>query len=149
MTRKSKTGECIEWLMKAGIAHADARQLRSISITLHHWHEGECGDSDNAMSWSITRGRKTADGFEYDEDGAPFKEVHYHRGDAKAHYYAMPDREKTAKRRLASIMKRYPHMAAYIQGDPRGAALYILRPGDVPEGADVSSCYNRGVAVYK
>ena len=36
----------------------------------------------------------------------------------------------------------------YIQSDPRGAALYIIRPGDVPEGADVASCYNRGICVY-
>ena len=39
-------------------------------------------------------------------------------------------------------------VAAYIQGDPRGAALYILRPGDVPDGADAASYYNRGVCVY-
>lgn len=36
----------------------------------------------------------------------------------------------------------------YVQTDPRGAALYILRPGDVPEGADPSACYNRGICVY-
>jgi hypothetical protein len=32
---------------------------------------------------------------------------------------------------------------------PRGAALYILKPGDVPEGEDVSAWYSRGVAVYQ
>lgn len=36
----------------------------------------------------------------------------------------------------------------YIQTDPRGAALYILRPGDVPPGADPASCYTRGICVY-
>jgi hypothetical protein len=46
-------------------------------------------------------------------------------------------------------MARYPGFASYVQGDPRGAALYILRPGDVREGADVSSCYSNGIAVYK
>ena len=51
--------------------------------------------------------------------------------------------------RLAKIMKRYPTLTAYHQGDPRGASLYILRPGDIPEGADPDSHYNRGVAVYK
>ena len=61
----------------------------------------------------------------------------------------MPDREKGAKKRLQAILARYPGFSAYVQGDPRGAALYVLRPGDVPAGADVSSCYNRGIAVYK
>lgn len=36
----------------------------------------------------------------------------------------------------------------YLQTDPRGAALYILRPGDVPEGKDVDAYYNRGICVY-
>jgi len=36
-----------------------------------------------------------------------------------------------------------------VQGDPRGCALYILRPDDIPAGADVASCYTRGIAVYK
>lgn len=37
---------------------------------------------------------------------------------------------------------------AYIQGDPRGAALYILRLGDVPAGKDADAYYSRGVCVY-
>jgi hypothetical protein len=45
-------------------------------------------------------------------------------------------------------MARYPALSAYIQGDPRGAALYILRPGDVPAGADVDAYYSCGIAVY-
>ena len=39
-------------------------------------------------------------------------------------------------------------MSAYIQTDPRGAALYIIRPGDVPPGSSVDSCYSRGICVY-
>jgi hypothetical protein len=58
------------------------------------------------------------------------------------------DREAGAHRRLKAIMGQYPTLTAYIQGDPRGAALYILRPGDVPEGASVESYYNRGIVVY-
>jgi hypothetical protein len=45
-------------------------------------------------------------------------------------------------------MERYPDLTAYVQTDPRGAALYVLRPGDVPDGADVSAYYSRGIAVY-
>jgi hypothetical protein len=47
------------------------------------------------------------------------------------------------------LMKRYPTLRAYVQTDPRGASLYILRPGDVPEGADVDGYYSRGLPVYK
>ena len=46
-------------------------------------------------------------------------------------------------------MERYPGFGAYVQKDPRGAALHILRPGDVPAGEDVSSYYSRGIAVCR
>lgn len=39
-------------------------------------------------------------------------------------------------------------LSYYLQTDPRGASLYILRPGDVPEGKDVQSYYTRGICVY-
>jgi hypothetical protein len=38
-------------------------------------------------------------------------------------------------------MARYPSLRAYIQGDPRGASLYIMRPDDRE--------YSQGIAVYK
>ena len=59
------------------------------------------------------------------------------------------DLEAGAMRRLKDIMARYPDLAYYVQGDPRGCALYILRPGDVPEGGDPSCYYSRGIAVCK
>jgi hypothetical protein len=52
----------------------------------------------------------------------------------------IPDRERGAQKRLAMIMAKYPGWQAYVQGDPRGASLYIR--------ADVNSCYTR-IAVYK
>ena len=60
-----------------------------------------------------------------------------------------PARETPVLKRLAATMARYPDLTPYVQGDPRGASLYILKPGDVPEGADVGAYYSRGVAVYK
>lgn len=39
-------------------------------------------------------------------------------------------------------------LALYHQTDPRGAAIYALRPGDIPAGVDVDSCYSRGIAIY-
>lgn len=35
----------------------------------------------------------------------------------------------------------------YIQGDPRGCSVYVLRPGDIPEGCSEESYYTRGVAI--
>ncbi|MDE2106594.1 MAG: hypothetical protein KGL39_55780 [Patescibacteria group bacterium] len=43
----------------------------------------------------------------------------------------------------------YIGLSWYIQGDPRGAALYILRPGDVPGGRSPDAYYSAGVAVFK
>ena len=59
------------------------------------------------------------------------------------------DQFMRALKRLAAIMARYPGFRSYVQGDPRGAALHILRPDDVREGDDVSCVYTRGIAVYK
>jgi hypothetical protein len=157
--------EAVHNLQRAGIAYDDAVTLRKIAMTLHRWHELECGDSDNYKSWGITRGHapkrqfyrdpetqapqwRTIGEFTYADDGAPYIETHLH-SENKPRYTRIADREAGAKRRLARILKNYPHLSAYIQTDPRGCALYILRPGDVPTGADVSSCYSRGVAVYK
>lgn len=153
-------------LMKAGISEDDARSVRRISMTLHRWHELECGDGNNHGSWSIARGHKPKrdgmgarlDGgpndetFIHDDDGKPYLEHHHYlhgRGKDYVTYSTMPDRENGALKRLAAIMARYPSLGFYVQGDPRGASLYILRPGDVPAGASVDSCYSRGVAVYK
>jgi len=46
-------------------------------------------------------------------------------------------------------MDNYPALSAYVQGDPRGSSLYILRAGDVPDGCNAYSYYSRGLPVYK
>ena len=148
--------DCIDSLTRACISYADATALRRISMTLHRWHELECGDSNDYASWCITRGerkRVERDGvqlyeFVYDDNGAPFMERHPHDTNA-ASYTRLPDRERGALKRLAKIMARYPAFISYVQGDPRGCALYILRPGDVREGASIDSCYSNGIAVCK
>lgn len=127
--------ESVAALERIGISRDDAYQLRRISMTLHRWHELECGTETGA----IERHPKT---------GKPYW---YNPGAQQTHRvrWRVADREAGAKRRLARIMAQYPHLTAYVQTDPRGCALYILRPGDVPAGEDVSSYYSRGVAVYK
>lgn len=136
-----RTESIIQPMIRAGIAHEDALALRRISMTLHRWHELECGDGNEWNSWAIERENE-------DGTGRPFMVTYPHRtGNPRRHL--IPDRESGALRRLRKIMARYPSLGFYVQGDPRGAALYILRPGDVPEGADADAYYSRGVAVYR
>jgi hypothetical protein len=115
-------------LMSCGITSEHAEMLRKISMTLHRWHERECTDID------------------YNEEtGRPHQ---YYPWSGKLSRLPIPDKGKGARKRLAAIMASYPHLSAYVQGDPRGCALYIIRPGDVKEGWDVESCYSNGIAVY-
>lgn len=125
------TFEMISRLERTGISREDAFSLRRISMTLHTWHERECGTDHGCIERDETTGKA------------------YWLDSNTMRRYPIADREKGALKRLKSIMDRYPGKSAYVQGDPRGASLYILNPGDVPEGADIESCYSRGVAVYK
>lgn len=129
--------DCVFALVAAGISRSDAEGLRRIAMTLHRWHEMECGVSNGC----ITRDEET---------GKPY----WQWSTLKAPMQPIADREKGALNRLAGIMAKYPAMTSYVQGDPRGCALYILRAGDIPNGADgkpgdVSAYYSRGLAVYK
>lgn len=132
----------INSLTNAGIRYEDAVQLRRISMTLHRWHELECGDGNNYASWSLVRGKRIGKAFEYDDDGKPFMEVHSHMGANQVSYRPIPDRETGARERLNRIMASYPALKAYIQTDPRGCALYV--------GENLTdSNYSNGIAVYK
>ena len=126
-------------LRSLGFTYDDAESLRRISMTLRAWFEAECGNSGPCASWVIER-----DGDE--PDSKPYRVTHPNSG--KSYRTAVPDRETGARRRLAAVMAQHPTLAAYVQTDPRGCALYILRPGDVPAGTDAECCYSRGVAVY-
>jgi hypothetical protein len=113
-----------------GIGYGDAIKLRRISLTLRRWFEHEC---NGAIQREGERG-----------DGAPF----WHSTYDGRRLGRAPDRECGALKRLNVILSRYPALESYVQGDPRGCALYLLRPGDVPAGADPGAYYNRGVAVF-
>lgn len=130
---------CIKQLLSLGISLDDAYALRRISMTLNRWFELECGSEHGA----IERDEKTGIPYWYNANSR-----YLQANDLRA-YRRVPDREAGAEKRLKAIMARYPTLSAYIQGDCRGASLYILRPGDVPAGADVGSYYSRGIAVYK
>jgi myo-inositol-hexaphosphate 3-phosphohydrolase len=126
--------EIYHQLRALGITQADAEELRRIAMILHRWSELECGDEyGNAV--------------ERDEvTGKPF--MTYERGQGPRGQYPIPDREKGALKRLAAIMLKYPTLVEYVQGDPRGAPLYICTEEQIGY-ADIESVYNRGVAVYK
>src|SRR5262249_43905293 len=112
-----ETEAMLNRLQAAGISRPDAESLRRISMILHRWQELECGNGDDKSSWAIERGRRTPQGFEYDEDGAPYMIHHWH--DGRTTNYRLADRERGALRRLGNIMAKYPALRAYIQGDVR------------------------------
>jgi hypothetical protein len=133
-------------LMRLGFTFDECEKMRRISMTLHRWHELECGDSNSFASWAIERDEETK---------IPYIVKHLHgQGVSKTYRTRIPDRETGARRRLSEIIKtrnertKATPVETYIQGDPRGAALYILRPDDVPEGKDPAAYYSRGICIY-
>ena len=121
-----------------GFSRSETDTLRRAEMTLHRWHELECGDAnDYGTSYCLNRDEET---------GKAFMEYHYRDGKVSRRSY--PDKEKGALRRIAEVLKGKENIAGfYQQGDPRGCALYILRKGDIPEGGDVQCYYTRGIAV--
>ena len=135
---KLVTYKMLERLQGMGISNEDAVALRRISMTLQRWFELECGDG---TSW-VERDETT---------GKPFR---YYEGrylDPKPRRYAVADRETGALKRLEEIMARYPELAAYVQGDPRGASLYIYRRDEQRlMNYEINAIYSSsGTAVYK
>lgn len=126
-------------LQSLGFTQDECDKLRRISMTLHRWAEEECNGT-------IQRA----------DDGIPCRSWESPTN-GKRYEQPIPDREAGALKRLEAILRarnaRHFHpivkdvLSYYHQMDPRGCALYILRPGDVPEGADPSAYYSRGVAV--
>ena len=120
----------LKQVISCGVSYDDAKALRRISMTLRRWYEHEC---NGAIQRDGERG-----------DGLPY----WHSTFDGRRLYRAPDRERGAEKRLAAIMARYPTLRSYLQTDPRGCSLYILRPGDVPEGRDPDDFYSRGIPVY-
>jgi hypothetical protein len=125
-------------ILSLGFTADEAAALRRISLTLRRWYELECGTDGGC----IERNEATGKPYWLTDSGRR---------------WTVADRETGALRRLARIVDscnkertRAGHEALnyYVQTDPRGAALYILRPGDVPEGSKADECYSRGVCVY-
>ena len=140
MTRKEAIRQThqSDVLQSLGFTSQEADALRRISLTLSRWSEHECNGA-------IQRDGDNGDGLPYWFNVNTGRKV-----------CRVPDREAGAMRRLKAIVAgvnvsragKVGPLSYYVQGDPRGAALYILRPGDVPDGADASGYYSRGICVY-
>jgi hypothetical protein len=122
-------------LLSLGFTTDEATKLRRISLTLRHWYALECGNDYGAIERDDTTGK-------------PYMKTQ--RGTR----YPVADRETGALRRLAAIIdarnerRAEPPLNTYIQTDPRGATLYILRPDDIPTDKDPAAYYSRGICVY-
>lgn len=125
------TFSLINRLRNLGITEDDAWALRRVAMTLHRWHEMECGIDNGGVERDEVTGKT------------------YWYNAMTGRRSPTPDRETGALKRLAAIMSRYPTLSPYVQGDPRGAALFLLRSGDIPEGQYAESYYSRGIAIYR
>ena len=114
-----------------GLTMAELDTLLRCERALSRWAERECGDGSD---WAIERDEVT---------GRPFNVYH---GEGDSRRYPIADREAGALKRAQKIAEAHG-LKVFHQGDCRGCMLYLLRPGDVPEGAAVESYYTRGLAV--
>lgn len=118
-------------MIERGFTPAEFQALRRISMTLRRWFEAECNGDIQRDEYS----------------GIAYR--HYNRGGRDSFLTVrVNDREKGAEKRLAAIMANHPGQTSYIQGDPRGASLYILRADQVKPGESVDSVYTRGICIY-
>ena len=115
-------------LDRLGVNWYDAQALRRIALTLHRWHELECGVENGCV--------------ERDEETGKTYWMNAHTGKR----YPIADRETGALKRLEKLMKQYPNLVSYVQTDPRGCAVYVLTTEQLGD-ADIHSVYNRGIAV--
>jgi hypothetical protein len=130
----------LDRLQGAGISSEDLQPLRRISMTLRRWFELECGTGTSYVTKSVERDEVT---------DKPFERIQYmstHGWVDKRHPIA--DREKGAIKRLDVFRAKYPQLVFYVQGDPRGCALYAVPVASIREGEAVDSIYNRGIAIY-
>lgn len=142
-------GRLLCTLFDLGFSGEEIDALIRIEKTLHRWCERECGDDHGCI----------------ERDDATGKPLYRRAMSGKA--WPIADREAGALRRLRKIIEarneRFQSsvdkwakdnaeipsqgLSWYYQGDCRGCALYILRPGDVPEGESQNAYYNRGIAI--
>lgn len=125
-------------LQALGFTFEEIGKLRRISMTLRNWYALEAGTEHGRI--------------ERNENEKPFF-VREYRDTFKPYTLRTlrtptADREKGAIKRLEKIMQAHAGLTYYLQTDCRGAALYILAPGDVPQGKSASAYYTNGAVVF-
>lgn len=139
---KKTTVELVNRLTKLGLSVDEILTLRRAEMTLRRWFEYECGTGDSRTTRSIDR--------DDNGDGKPFMRVQYQSATGwKDMRFPIADREAGARKRIAAVMQKHSRrLVAYIQGDPRGCSLYVLRKGkDIKPGDNIDAVYSRGFAV--
>jgi len=116
-------------LMAIGISREDTEALRRISMTLRRWFEHECGTDNGCIERDETTNKA------------------YWLNSISMRRTPIADRETGARKRLARIMAQYPTLIAYVQGDCRGCALYVLTADQLDSKDSIDSIYTRGIAV--
>lgn len=124
-----------------GVTEAEFVTLLRAERTLHRWAELECGDSNDYGSWAIER--------DENGDGPPYLVHHrYQHGQGRDTITRrkIADRETGARKRVIAIAQAHG-LTPYFQTDPRGGALWLLRPNDLIPACDIDSYYTRGLSL--
>lgn len=108
----------------------DIAKLLRIEEKLRRWHELRCG---------IDAGHVEEIG---SEGSGKWEFVNRH-----GHRSPIRDAGKQARKALNAFTAENPDLIFYVQADPRGCALYLLKKSQVDSGEDVNAVYNRGVAI--
>jgi hypothetical protein len=138
-TKKMREARFYETMGTLGFTADETAALLKAERALHRWAEMECGTGDDRMTVSIERDEET---------GKPFRRVQYMGGRGWVdRREPCRDMESAALRNIRALFSGKSTLAFYHQGDPRGCALYVLRPNDVPAGESADSYYSRGIAV--
>ena len=139
-TKRQRQACFFDMMTRLGFSTDETHTLLKAERALHRWAELECGTGDDRHTVSVERDEQT---------GKPFRRVQFYSYAGKWVDRSEPcrDMEAAALRRVAAVAAAHPGLSFYQQGDPRGCALYVLRPGDVPDGERAESYYTRGIAL--
>ena len=102
----------------------DLNRLKELSIKLRRWHERLCGDNYGVV-WENSNGKCYY--------------VSYSGGRR-----CINNLGKKLKSEIIKIMSKYEHLVFYIQGDPRGPALYLIHKNEVDSTLPLASQYYKG-----
>ena len=124
--------EVVERVKRLGVIETDALALRRIAVTLHNWHEKECGTDHGCIERDETTGKA------------------YWLNSTTRQRSPVRDMETGALTRLQGIMARYRRrMVPYVQTDPRGASLYLVPRKTLKwYQQPIDQIYSQGVAIY-